>query len=128
MKNKNFLQSLKCSFNGIVAYFKSEKNAKIELVFAILAFALGIIFKLSKTEFAILSITIFFVIVAEMINTGLEKTLDLIDKDFNKDIKFIKDLSAGFVLLSAINSIIIFYLLFVDKILRWLYRCLNQAL
>lgn len=53
-----------------------------------------------------------------MINTGLEKTLDLIDKDFNKDIKFIKDLSAGFVLLSAINSIIIFYLLFIDKILR----------
>lgn len=59
MKNKNFLQSLKCSFNGIVAYFKSERNAKIEFVFAILAFALGIIFKLSKTEFAVLSITIF---------------------------------------------------------------------
>ena len=42
-----------------------------------------------------------------MINTCIERICDLIDESQNEKIKYIKDLSAGSVLLASIYSIVI---------------------
>ncbi|MDQ0064301.1 diacylglycerol kinase [Chryseobacterium lathyri] len=47
------------------------------------------------------------VLSAEIFNTAVEKICDMIQPDFDKRIGFIKDISAGAVLLMAIGSVIV---------------------
>ena len=51
-----------------------------------------------------------------MINTAIERTIDLITQDYHPLARLVKDVSAGAVLISAMNSIIVGYLLFFDRL------------
>ena len=117
-KNQNFFQSLKNAINGITYVFKSGRNFKIQLVFAIFATLVGIFLNLSNIEFAILIITIVFVLVMECINTAIEKIVDMYTLEYNETAKIIKDTAAGCVTLTAILSIIIGCLLFLPKLVE----------
>ena len=56
------------------------------------------------------------VIVTELINTAIEKTIDLITEEYHQLAKVVKDIAAGAVLLSAINAVAVGYLLFFDRL------------
>lgn len=71
------------------------------------------LFKVTKIEFILLLICITFVIVCELLNTVSEEICNLIDSNYNEKIKYIKDLSAGMVLVSAIISAIIGLIIFI---------------
>ncbi|MCK8815930.1 diacylglycerol kinase [Natroniella sulfidigena] len=111
-----FIQRLINSFNyaitGIIKVLKSELNMKIHFIFAILALSSGVLFNLSKVEVLILFLTITLVIFAEMINTAIEELSDLVCQEFNQQIKLIKDIAAGAVLITALNALIVGYVIF----------------
>lgn len=56
--------------------------------------------------------------VSEFVNTAIEKLSDLYTKEYNENIKTIKDIAAGSVTLSAISSAIIGIIMFLPKILN----------
>lgn len=116
-KNPNFFQSLKNAVNGLVYIIKNGKNIKIQLVFAVLAIIAAIVLKITKIEAFILILTIFFVLVSELINTAIENLCDLYTTEYNEKIKIIKDIGAGAVTLSAIASICVGLIMFLPKIL-----------
>ncbi|MDB9883445.1 diacylglycerol kinase family protein, partial [Bacteroidia bacterium] len=72
MKLKEVLASFGYAFNGIGLFLKSERNAKIHLLAAIVAFALGFYYDLTDTEWLWVLLAIAMVIVTEMINTAIE--------------------------------------------------------
>lgn len=119
-KNKNFFQSLKNALNGIKFVWEYGNNIKIQLLFGITAFILGGVFKLSFIEFAILALTIFGVLILEVLNTAIEKIVDLYTLEYNETVKIIKDVSAGAVTLSAIMSVIVGLILFLPKIINYI--------
>lgn len=116
-ENKNFLEALKNSLNGIKYVIKNEKNIKIELVFAILAILVSFILKINFTEMSIIALVIFLVLFAEFLNTTLENLVDLYTEEYNEKARIIKDISAGAVTLVSCASIIIGILIFLPKIL-----------
>ena len=93
MKNKNFLSSVKCTICGILYCIKNERNIKIDIVAAILVVILGFVFKLTKIEWCIIVCMIFFVIISEMFNTAIERTVDLYKKYYIEFEKIAKDVS-----------------------------------
>lgn len=119
-KNKNFLDALKNSINGIKYTFKSGRNFKIQFIFAIIAIIAGIIFKISILEWAIITITVFLVLFAEMINTVAETVVDMITTEYSENAKNAKDIAAGAVTLCAICSIIVGLIIFVPKLLEFI--------
>lgn len=114
-KNRNFVQALKYSICGIGHTLNAERNFKIQIVFAILAVAAGIFFKLTYIEFAVLALTIGFVLFAEMVNTAIEEMLDLYSQEYNEGIKIAKDIASGAVLVAAIVSVVVGCILFLPK-------------
>ena len=118
-KNPNFFQSLKNAFNGIKYVIKTGKNIKIQLLFAAFVIIASILFKVSNTEFAILVLTIFFVLALEFINTAIENCVDMYTTEYNEIAKIVKDVSAGAVTLGAIASVIIGLLIFLPQILEY---------
>lgn len=117
-KNPNFFKALKNSVNGIFYSFKNEKNIKIQLCFAIFAIIMSVLLKISYIECTIITITIFFVLFAEFINTSIEKTIDMYTEEYNEKAKIAKDIAAGAVLLSAICSVIVGIFVFLPKLLE----------
>ena len=121
LKNPTFWIALKNSKRGIKLVIKSERNIKIQLVFAILVTILGFMFRISFVEWAVLAVTIFFVLVTEVLNTAVEKTVDMITDKYDECARNVKDISAGAVLFSAICSIIVGIIIFLPKILVYIY-------
>ena len=116
-KNKGFFSSLKNSLNGIKSAIKSERNLKIQLVIAVIVLILTIILKIELLKVMFVYISIFLVIVCELLNTAIEKTVDLVTEEYNEKAKLAKDIAAGAVLISAINSVVIGIIVFGKEII-----------
>ena len=58
-----------------------------------------------------LILTILSVLVTEIFNTALERLCDTVTKEYSANIKFIKDISAGAVLLAAISAVAIAFVM-----------------
>ncbi|MDG2451086.1 MAG: diacylglycerol kinase family protein [Saprospiraceae bacterium] len=100
------IRSLGYAFEGILSLFKSEPNAKIHLGAAILVVLLGIYFKVNSYEWCILILCISMVFSAEMINTSIESFCDFYSTEKNQQIKKVKDIAAGAVLITALSAIV----------------------
>ncbi len=109
---QSFVKSVNCSINGLRHAVKTERNFKIQVVCAISILLLGIEAKLSKTEWCILFLTVGFVLCMELINTCIEKTMDLLHPEYSEKVKVIKDIAAGVVTLSAIAAVAVGIALF----------------
>ena len=115
--SKNLLISFQYAFNGIYYVFKTSRNFKIQLVFALISLIIGSLIQISKSSYLILVATIMSVLILETLNTSIETIVDLvIKKEFSNLAKIAKDTSAGAVLLASINSVIIGVYIFIPKI------------
>ena len=116
-KNKNFLVALKNALNGIILAFKSESNIRIDIFAMVLTIIGAIIIKVNYIELLIIILTIGIVISAEMFNSAVENTVDLITQEYNNKAKIIKDISAGAVLITSIIAVVVAVIIFMNKLL-----------
>jgi diacylglycerol kinase (ATP) len=70
-------------------------------------------------------IAIAFVLIAEMVNTAVEATIDLSTPSFDPLAKIAKDLAAGAVLIAAINAVAVGYLVLADRLANPSARLVN---
>ena len=63
-------------------------------------------FQLNSTDVVLIFIVCFLILIAEIINTAIEKICDFVEPNFNKKIGLIKDIAAGAVILATLLSII----------------------
>jgi diacylglycerol kinase len=101
---------------------KSEPNARIHLLIAVVVLVLGELLNVTNAELAALFFAIIIVFVAEVVNTALEKTLDLLHPDENNEVRKVKDMAAGAVLVAAVGAagigVAIFYPYFLELLWR----------
>lgn len=69
-------------------------------------------------EWVIITLTVFLVFVAEMVNTSIEAMVDLITTEWHEEAKIAKDVSSGMVLMAVLGSIIIGALIFLPHLLQ----------
>jgi len=103
----SFPKSVAHAIHGVVHIIRHERNARLHLLFAALAFTLGLALNLTNVELAAVFFAAIIVFLAETFNTAIERTLDLIDPDENPQIKIIKDMAAGGVLIAAVAALMI---------------------
>jgi len=117
-KSPGFTGTFRNSFKGIRLALKSERNIRVHFVAAVLVIASGIVLKFTPAEFCLLLITIALVIIAEMMNSAIEFSLDAIFHNrYSKLVGMAKDIAAGAVMVATFISIAIGILLFGSKIL-----------
>lgn len=116
-KNSSFMESFFCAFKGTIYIFKTERNFRFHIMFSVLVLLCSLIFNLSYVELSVILIMIAVVLTLEIINTIIENIMDFLCKDYNLNIKIIKDMASGAVLVSAFISIIVGLLIFIPKIL-----------
>jgi len=105
-------KSFKHAFSGL-RYALREQTMKILLFIAFLAVALSFYLEISLIEKAIIFLTITLVLGLELINSQVERTLNIVEPRFSEKVKEIKDISAGAVLVASIGAAVIGILIFL---------------
>lgn len=123
MKGGGFKKSsLPASFGyairGIAWVAATQRNMKIHLAAAVAVFAAAVWFDLSLVESALAVLAVALVIVAETVNSAIEKVVDLVTPEYHPLARLAKDAAAGAVLLAAFFSVVIGALVFLPHILR----------
>lgn len=116
VRRGNLLNSFNWAFEGIVHALRRERNMKIHFAIAVLVLAAAMFYPLSRLEIVALFVAISFVLITEMINTSIERTIDLIIREDDPRARVAKDMAAGAVLVAAANALVVAYLVFYDKI------------
>ena len=80
------------------------------------SFTLQFFFDLTNFELLALFFAIVFVVFAEMINTAIEATVDILTEEYHPKAKIAKNVAAGAVLIAVFNSIIVGAIVFLRKI------------
>jgi diacylglycerol kinase (ATP) len=107
MRSRNILDSFRFAFSGLWYALRTQRNTRIHLIVAAVVIALGVWLNLSPSQWAVLTLTIGFVLVSEMLNTVAETLVDLVSPGYHPLAKTVKDVTAGAVLLTAIVSVIV---------------------
>ena len=110
------LKSFQYASNGLLTAIKNEPNLRIHVAIAAVALLAGGLLKLDTIEWIVLLLTIFLVIILELINTVLENLVNIVSPNFNEYAKKAKDISAAAVLVSAILSVVVGVVLFGPKL------------
>lgn len=118
---KKNIKSFKYAFKGIWYFFKNENNARIHLFASLLVISLGAFLQISINQWSWITLAIGLVWMAEAFNTAIEKIVDFISPEYNKQAGEIKDLAAGAVIFAALVALIIGVLVFKDPLLE-LYK------
>jgi len=123
MKNPNDgflrgrLRSLKFALKGTWLLITTEDSIKAQLFFGAISVFMGFYFSISPVEWMIQLLCIALVLVAESLNTAIEKTADFIHPEFHKKIGFIKDIAAGAPAFAALFACLIAGIIYTPKIL-----------
>ncbi len=107
MNAKKIQKSFGYALRGVEHVFKSEQNFRIQLMVGVMAVIAGLYFQISGIKFMFLASIITLVLILECINTAIERVADIVKPRLSEQVKVIKDIMAGAVLLASVLAIII---------------------
>lgn len=101
------------ALRGLGYVIRHEKNFQNEIFIALLVVTGMLYFRVTRSEMIVLFLIITVVLIMELINTVVERMVDILKPRVHPYAKLIKDLMAACVLISAILSVVIGLLIFV---------------
>ena len=121
----SIIESFNFAIEGIIHVLRTQRNMRIHFAIAVGVLVAALAFDVSRLELIALLIAISFVLIAEMVNTAVEATIDLSTPSFDPLAKIAKDIAAGAVLIAAANAIAVGYLVLADRLARPSARLVN---
>jgi len=116
MAQTKIVDSFNYAAEGLIYVLKTQRNMRLHFLFSVFILVAGIYVNLSKMEFLLLLAAVVFVLFAEMLNTAVEFTIDLVSKGLNPLARIIKDISAGAVLIASVNALTVVYMVFSENL------------
>ncbi|WP_246031536.1 diacylglycerol kinase family protein [Salibacterium salarium] len=116
-----FFRSFKYASHGLRYVFLEEQNIRLHLLAAVIAIVMAFVFSIPLVHWMILIMVIGGIFALEIVNTALERLVDLISDEYHPLAKLAKDISAASVFVYSIAAIIIGVLLFYHPIISLLF-------
>ena len=114
------IESFRYAVRGIAVAYREERQMKVHTATAIVAVLCGVVADLSRAEWAILALTIAMVITLELVNTAVERIVDMVTEEYHPLAEKAKDIAAGGVLIGAAASVIVGICLFGSRVIEWM--------
>ncbi len=113
---KNRINGVRYALKGAFLLIRTESSIQVQLLIALLVTAAGFYFDISNTEWLMQSLAIGLVLGIEGLNTAVEKLSDYVQPEYDPKIGFIKDISAGAVMLVSIAATVAGIIIYAPKI------------
>lgn len=111
-------KSVKYALKGLWMLLRSENSIKLQFGIGIALTFLGFSMNISTSEWTAQFLAIGLVMVAEGLNTSIEKIANFIHPEYHEKIGEIKDIAAGAVAIAALVSFVIGFLIYLPKFIN----------
>lgn len=115
---KKLLRSFQYASVGIATVFREEQNFRLHVIAALLVITLMFLFRVTMTEMLFLIFAIMSVMVLEVMNSIIEKIVDVLKPRIHPYVERIKDMMAAAVLLASLGALGIGVIIFAPYIER----------
>jgi diacylglycerol kinase len=119
------IRSFRNAFHGFQVLLDREYNLYFDVAAGIIVTFIGFFANLSAYEWIAQTIVIGLVIFAELTNTAIEKTMDLVHPEFSLKVKDIKDMAAGSVLFAVLIAIVVGSIIYFPRFASFLYQVID---
>jgi len=106
-ERRDFVAPFRVAMSGLVHTFRTQRHMRIHLYITLVVVLGAMLLNLRIREILVLLFMVNFVLVAEMFNSAIEATVDLVSPTYNPLAKFAKDIAAGAVLITTIMAIVV---------------------
>lgn len=117
---KPIWHSFSYAITGILTALKQERNMRIHLVSSLVVVGASLFFSISATEWLFILFAIGGMFALELVNTAIERVVDLAAAEYHPLAKQAKDVAAGAVFIYAILSVTIGIIIFFPYFLTLL--------
>lgn len=107
------MKSFGYAFKGIRSFICKEPNAWIHCMAVVVVVVAGIYFDITVTEWCLCVLCFGLVLMAEAMNTAIERLVNLVSPQRNPIAGDVKDVAAGGVLLAALSAAVIGLIVFI---------------
>jgi diacylglycerol kinase len=111
------LAGFRHAFNGLFHTVRAEHNMWIHMIAAVLVIVSGLLFHITRAEWLMVIFCIGLVLTTEIINSAMERLVDLASPSFSEKARVIKDVAAAAVLIAAITALITGIVIFLPYII-----------
>ncbi|MBP9695476.1 MAG: diacylglycerol kinase [Candidatus Magasanikbacteria bacterium] len=118
MNQSRLTNSLADAWQGLTEIFLQEQNFRIQLFFGLLVLLVSMLLKISTSSILLLVCLVMLVLVLEVLNSVVERILDVLKPRLHSQVKMIKDMMAGAVLLASIGCVIVGLTIFLPSIIE----------
>ena len=115
-RSPSLLESFNYAYEGVIHVLRTQRNLRIHFLIAVVVLTVAVVVGVTRFELIALLLAIAFVLIAEMINTAVEHTIDVATTSFDPMAKLAKDIAAGAVLIASVNAVAIGYLVFAHRV------------
>ena len=120
-KPRSFIRSFSFAVSGILTAVKQERNMRFHLLGSIFVLFISFYFSISKTEWLFILFAIGGMLALELVNSAIERVVDLASPEYHPLAKQAKDIAAGAVFVFAILSIVVGVFIYMPYLLRLFY-------
>ncbi len=107
-----FMKSFRYALRGISYAWKTEENFRSEVVISVIVLVMSFAFPLRPIQQVLVGLLVVWVLTLELVNTVLERMMDILNPKIHPFVKVTKDLMAGAVLVSAAGAFVIGLIIF----------------
>lgn len=116
MNMRQFYESVTYAWRGLRYIFAREQNIRIQSVIALCVMLFGYLVDLRQSEWIVIGLLITMVLILEILNSIMERFIDMIKPRFHEQVQIIKDMLAAMVLVATISTVIIGSIIFLPHI------------
>lgn len=113
---KRLIKSFVYAFRGLTKTWREEQNLQVQSLAAVLVIALGLYLNITLSEWILLIFVIGLVLLAELVNSAVERITDVLKPRINGYVREIKDIMAGAVMLTSVLAVIVGAMIFLPYI------------
>lgn len=113
MALRQFKNSMRYAWRGIRTVAAEEQNFRIQLAVAVVVLLLGVLLRIRTVEMAILVLVSGSILVLELLNSLIERVVDLVKPRLHPYVAEIKNIAAGAVLIAAGMAILVALFIFL---------------
>ena len=106
MPQHSIWRSMGFAFEGLRYAFSNQRSLRIESIIAGIIVVIGFALDISRLEWVIVIISIFFIIGLELVNTAIEAVVDLVSPEYHPVAKVAKDVASAAVLTSGVGGLV----------------------
>ncbi len=121
MKDNGILKSFGNALRGMSVAF-SERSFRLQIAAAIAVIAMMFFFNVSLVEKSILILLIIIVLILEILNSILERLVDVLKPRLHVYVKDVKDMAAGAVFVASLGAAVIGIIIFWPHVIKLIQK------